>query len=413
MTSGVFHSFPLNEIYIDRPGRQRKTIDEDYIKELSISLEENGLIHPIVITREGRLVAGECRTLAAKKLGWDNIAVQYQDELSEQVLYQIELEENIKRRNLDWQDRASSIYALHEIYKQGKPEWTNEDTAKKIGQSTSTVREHIVVYEEMQHDPEIRQASVFSKAKNTAIRKVERRVQDALMYTSRKSRDTPQSPIQVADFHDWAPAYIGPKFNILHCDFPYGINADNHQGQNSQQHAEYDDNPDIYWSLLGTLATHLDRFCADSAHIFFWFSPKHWCKTWEYLHELSDFEFDPYPLVWQRGENGGIAPDTARRPRRIYETAFFGWRNDRKIIQTKANSIVSPVELGIGHHPHEKSDTALRHFFEMCIDANTRLLDPTCGSGSALRAAKSLGANKVLGLESNPQYAADARQALR
>jgi predicted RNA methylase len=48
----------------------------------------------------------------------------------------------------------------------------------------------------------------------------------------------------------------------------------------------------------------------------------------------------------------------------------------------------------------------------MCVDSTTRLLDPTCGSGSALRAAKSLGASAVLGLERDASYADEARRSL-
>jgi tRNA G10 N-methylase Trm11 len=55
----------------------------------------------------------------------------------------------------------------------------------------------------------------------------------------------------------------------------------------------------------------------------------------------------------------------------------------------------------------------LRHFFQMFVDENTRLLDPTCGGGSALRAAESLGASQVLGLEINKEYADNARVALK
>jgi len=42
---------------------------------------------------------------------------------------------------------------------------------------------------------------------------------------------------------------------------------------------------------------------------------------------------------------------------------------------------------------------------QMFVDENTTLLDPTCGSGSALRAAESLGARHVLGLEKDEEYA--------
>jgi type I restriction-modification system DNA methylase subunit len=46
------------------------------------------------------------------------------------------------------------------------------------------------------------------------------------------------------------------------------------------------------------------------------------------------------------------------------------------------------------------------------VSEHTTMLDPTCGSGSALRAAQSLMARRVLGLEVNPEFAALARMAL-
>ena len=55
----------------------------------------------------------------------------------------------------------------------------------------------------------------------------------------------------------------------------------------------------------------------------------------------------------------------------------------------------------------------LRHFFRMIMSEHTMMLDPTCGSGSALRAAQSLMARRVLGLEVNPEFAALARLALK
>ena len=41
------------------------------------------------------------------------------------------------------------------------------------------------------------------------------------------------------------------------------------------------------------------------------------------------------------------------------------------------------------------------------------MFDPTCGSGSSLRAAESLKAKHVLGLEINAEFAEAARIALR
>jgi DNA modification methylase len=54
----------------------------------------------------------------------------------------------------------------------------------------------------------------------------------------------------------------------------------------------------------------------------------------------------------------------------------------------------------------------LRHFFRMFVDDSTSMLDPTCGSGTALRAANELDAAHVLGLEINPEFAEDAELLL-
>jgi len=61
----------------------------------------------------------------------------------------------------------------------------------------------------------------------------------------------------------------------------------------------------------------------------------------------------------------------------------------------------------------EKPEPVLRHFFGMLVDENTVMLDPTCGSGSAVRAAESIGAKYCLGLEINPEFADLAREALK
>jgi len=65
-----------------------------------------------------------------------------------------------------------------------------------------------------------------------------------------------------------------------------------------------------------------------------------------------------------------------------------------------------------GRHMSEKPAEMLRHFFRMIVSEHTMMLDPTCGSGSALRAAQSLMSRRVLGLEANPEFAALARLAL-
>jgi DNA modification methylase len=121
---------------------------------------------------------------------------------------------------------------------------------------------------------------------------------------------------------------------------------------------------------------------------------------------FPEWTFEDYPLIWLKSDNRGIAPDVERRPRRIYETALFGWRGERKLVKLGSNGYAAPKEASA--HPSTKPEPVLRHFLSMLVDHHTRLLDPTCGSGSALRAAESLGASHTLGLEIDPEFFADA-----
>jgi ParB/RepB/Spo0J family partition protein len=392
--------------------RQRKTIEREPLQSLADDIEKHGLLHPVVITRDGTLMAGERRLEACKLLGWTHIPANFLDELSFREQFLIEFTENERRQSLTWEERTKAIATYHAIcISEEGPKWTQEDSARDMGLKQASVSQYLKVNERLDH-PLVKQATSIKTAINTVKRITEREDQDRF-YGSLSTVDgyipKSTSPIQIADFNTWAPTYTGPKFNVIHCDFPYGINSQDHYGQGRAERSSYDDSPETFWTLFKTLSIHLDNFCSPAAHMIFWFSPNIYGNVWEALKLLDGFRWDEHPLIWMRGENEGIAPDPQRRPRRCYEMAFFGWRSDRKLVKTKANIFQAPTEREV--HPHEKNEAMLRHFLEMVVDSGTHLFDPSCGSGSALRAGRGLGARSVLGLEADESYAAAARQA--
>jgi DNA modification methylase len=137
---------------------------------------------------------------------------------------------------------------------------------------------------------------------------------------------------------------------------------------------------------------------------------KFYRETIDLLEKKSDFVVEPFPLIWMKTDNVGILPDPQRGPRRIYETALLARRGDRKVVSPVANAYGAPTVRD--RHMSEKPEPVLRHFFRMLVDENSLVLDPTCGSGSAIRAAESLRAKHVLGLEINPEFADRAQAAL-
>lgn len=418
---------PISRITVNRGERQRKELTG--LEELADSIERHtsalpdtgGLIHPIVVTRDLVLVAGERRFTACRDvLRRTEIAVTFTDEVPLQTLRSLELEENIKRLDIPWKDTALAIKEFHEIRSSEDDDWSVSDSAQSLGLSENHVYRNICLAKEiLSGNSKIIEAPKFSVARGIMERESERKAEVAkeelrsVLYS--KAPALAPKPVVTesanaivnTSFVEWARSYDGPRFNFIHCDFPYGINAGEFNQGGAKAFGGYEDSEETYWSLVDCLLDNLDRVAGESCHILFWFSMKFYQPTLERLS--TAFTIDPFPLIWSKTDNVGILPDPSRGPRRIYETAFHGYRGDRKVVQAVSNWYGAASSREI--HMSEKPVPMLRHFFRMYIDGTSRVLDPTAGSGGALRAADSLGAAHVLGLEINPEYAVLANKA--
>lgn len=416
MTSGAFHSLRVSDIKVIREERQRRELTG--IAELAESIARIGLINPITVSRENVLIAGERRLEAIRSLGYDLIACQYVDEDATDHHRTIELEENVKRHGIEWKDECRAVLEYHELRLSEIPEWTQEDTAAALGMTQASISDKIIVGRELIAGNErVASAPRYSTAKGIVERQAARKDEKALAELRETIKapadiDGPKDPESIinTDFNAWAPAYTGPKFNFIHCDFPYGINADKFNQGAAPLHGGYADDEDTYWRLLDTLATNSDRLLSESCHIMFWFSMHFYQRTLDFFHERTDFIIDPFPLIWHKSDNVGIIPDPQRGPRRIYETCLFGSRGDRKIVRAVSNTLSLPTVRD--QHMSIKPQPMLAKFFEMFVDGHTVMLDPTCGSGSSVRAAELLGAAHVIGLERDTEFAEGARRAL-
>ena len=318
--------------------------------------------------------------------------------------------------DLPWQDQVRALQEYHKLRQNDKPDWSQADTAKAIGVARNTVSEYLSVAKDLKN-PKIAEAPKFSVAKGIVTRNNERAADTAIQAVrTMTGAPTPAKPVEPesiinTSFLEWAPIHTGQKFNFIHCDFPYGIDAGNFAQGAAAAHGGYDDSEENYWNLCTALCSNLDRIATPSAHLMFWFSMKHYQSTLEFFTRNSDFIVNPYPLIWMKSDNVGILPDPSRGPRQIYETAFLARRGDRKVVQAVANAYYGPTVRD--RHMSEKPEAMLRHFFRMLVDNNSIVLDPTCGSGSAIRAAELGGAKLAIGLELDPEYCQRARLALK
>ena len=435
------------DIIVNRDSRQRRELTG--IDELAQSIVRRGQLQPIVIQRGTNvLIAGERRLTAIRKivkevsgLAQFKVKVVYSDEVDPAELHALELEENVKRVDLSWQDNCLAIWDYHNHKLASDPTWSQTRTAEALGFSTATISDRMAVAAEIRAGNKlVANAPKLSTAKGIVQRSGERReaaeTSQLISLVSKPIKaattgsaegdpeplDSPPSAgsghILNLDFNSWAKTYDGEKFNLIHCDFPYGVGMHKSEQGSGDAYGSYEDTPDVYFSLLRTFMECLDRFTEDSAHLIFWFSMDYYEITRRVLggDVPSDWgpvgapwRVNPFPLVWHKSDGSGIIPDANRGPRRTYETAFLASRGDRKIVRAVTNSVASPIQRG--RHMSEKPQAVLQHYFRMLVDEHSAVLDPTCGSGSAIRAAHSAGAGRYLGLELNPEFAAHADEA--
>ena len=468
-------------VQIDRDARQRTEIDTS---DLELSVAKHGILNPIIITRQMRLVAGERRLTAALRLGHASVPIRYLEDMPLVEARVIELEENLRRKDLPWQDECRAVADLHNIYGdialQENRDWTAKATADNLNLSPTWFARALRVAKDLDKPliakcPSMHQAfNLLSRQDNRALADIMNQLEedsDGIFEESQQSQGqskdqgpgegegedpdqdqpsvdeeapskTPQqtSPsrgkanssfpqtasgsagiiralgqeaILNQSFLDWAPTYSGPKFSFINCDFPYGINL--FSGPQSGRAAQtYADGQDIYLSLIDCLCENLDRIMAPSGHLMFWLSADItiMASTLDrFRQKAPSLVFHKKPLIWHKSDNVGILADPKRAPRHTYEAALIASREDRLLVKAKADSYSGATQRT--DHVSTKPEPMLRHFFEMFVDSGTRMLDPTCGSGSSLRAAESLGAELVLGLEIDPDICTNARIALK
>jgi len=404
MTSGKFESYPIDSIWVNRETRQRKELTG--ITELAESISKLGLINPITIKLDGELKAGERRWTAVKTLGWDNINVQFIEDMNESDLKLLELDENIRRVDLPWQDQCLAIEEYHSLRGAETPDWTIIATAEALGIDRQEVARKISVAKELHAgNARVAEAPRYTVARGIVMREQERKETSQLSKAEEIITGAPiekkKIPLLNESFIEWQKTYSGNKFNFIHCDFPYGIQADKHDEGAASSFGGYADGPEVYYNLLSALSASMENVVAESAHLMFWFSMDYYNETLEILTQMG-WTVSPFPLIWHKSDNMGILPDPSRGPRRIYETCFIGSRGDRKIIRAVSNAVSAPTTKII--HMSEKPVPMLSKFMEMFVDKYSIVLDPTCGSATAVKAAEAKGAAEVLGLEINKEF---------
>jgi len=415
---------PTDEIVVQHDKRIRKQFDETFIEELAASIYQSELLNPLVV-RDGKesviLVAGENRLRAIRLLHecgltfrhdgaevpLGKVPVTFITNIDDAAAYEAELEENIRRRDLTWQEKTTAIALLHKLRKeQHGDSWRKTDTAEEFAiihkgrpatQRDVTEASTAIVIAEHMDDPFVAAA----KNEKEALKLIREKKKHEEIAARRAELEEVESShdLRLGDMREILPTLPPSTFDILLTDPPYGIDIHKKGTFDTDEH-EYDDSREAFEELIQFLAEEASRLCKPQAHAYVFCDINHWGYV-QIAFMTCGWDVWPRPLIWAKG-NTGAYPNADFGPRYTYEAIMYAYRGGKKVtgLYTDVLSIPQPTKTD---HPAHKPVDLLHNLLIRSAYPGDKVLDPFCGSGNIFPAA-SRAECFATGIELNEKY---------
>lgn len=130
------HLIDINAIHTN-PFQPRIDFDEDEIRGLADSIQNQGLLQPVVVRQKENfyeIISGERRTRAFKALGRDKVPCIIRMKVTDREMLELALVENIQREELNEIEKAIAYQKL--IL---ECNYTHDELSKQVGKSRTVV----------------------------------------------------------------------------------------------------------------------------------------------------------------------------------------------------------------------------------------------------------------------------------
>jgi len=410
--SANYHDVPLKNIIIG----ERFRIDYGDMDGLKRSIEKFGLaFEPVLLDRANNLLAGGRRFRAYSELGRGTIPAIYLDEVDEILKREIELEENIQRKELDWQEAVKLADEIHRLKTEkyagqmaparddltsgpvlsdeererahrSVPAWTQNNTADLLDISPANLTRKLYLARAMEVMPEL----ANEDSESAALKKIDRRLEDLEReYSYRRlkleGKLNEEGQVLLGDCCELLEKLDDKSIDCIIIDPPYGVLEAGGIGRYEQH---FDDDPVTAMRTLSIAAKELQRVAKDDAHIYIFFGIKMWEQTRGIFTSLG-FDPDPIPLVWVK--TTGSVVDWDFRYANYWEPILFISNHSRRLAFKRPNvfqydSVANNLRANVAEKPVELISELLR----LSTNEGDLVLDCFAGSGVVGVAAKQL-----------------------
>jgi 16S rRNA G966 N2-methylase RsmD len=407
--------------------RQRREMDSESLMELANSISSVGLLHPLIVRVDGgvlTLVAGE-RRLKAIEILWNmgeffthgsklvpegQIPCTFLQDLSPLDAMEVELEENIRRQDLSWQDHAAATSQLYELRrlqaeKAQAPIPEPRVIARELypehhpAAAASAVREELILARNLS-DPDVAKASSRADGLKVIKRKEEAIRQASLGEQVGKTFGSHLHTVVQGDCINWMSNQDAGQFDCILTDPPYGINAQDYNdsgGKAAGKHA-YDDSHETWATLLSNVCPLIHRITRPQAHAYLFCDVDNFTllKTMMSTHGWKCFRT---PLVWHN-PTSQRAPWPHHGPHRRYQLCLFAIKGDRPVLKLAPDVVTYASDSNLGWAAQKPVGLFADLLARTCRPGDS-VLDPFAGSGTIFPAAHGLKV-KATGVEMDP-----------
>lgn len=420
-----FHSIEVASIDVGE--RFRK--DYGNVQDLADNIGEYGLLHPLVIDEQHRLLAGGRRLQAVKLLGWERVNCHYIYELDEITRRKIELSENLLRQNLSPWEQAKLTKEIQRLLM--LEAGVTEEEVQKIDPQNPHVQQAysaraiadirgvspmtVVRDLRLANAAELMPSLEHDDSTTNALRKIDRMIDDIERALDLRARvreiEAMQDYIKEGDATSLICQVDSNSIDCIITDPPYGTGNLDGNIYKYRNEKNYDDSPEATLAILRSIGPELRRVLKPDGHLWAFFGPSLWQPSID-VWKQSGFELSNIIGVWYKigGATGTVNWDYDLAP--DWEPLLLAHNRERKLSFKHGATFVFPPDLGSNRlHPNQKPLALIKELIRLSTRAGDMVLDPFSGAGTTAVACKELG-RKFIVFDIDPRNIQITKQRL-
>jgi len=363
---------------------ERFRTDYGDVEGLAESIRRFGLLTALTVTPDGELLAGGRRFRAAQLAGLEEVPVRIVEQLSDRDKRLVELEENIRRKDLSWKEEIALKAEIDRLLKLENPNHTQKETAQEyFGETASNFSRDLELAKAVEVFPELANC----ENKFQAVRQYRKMKEDgqwlmkhAQQKVAPKQWKWAEDHYQIGNALDGMRGLKDNTYHVIECDPPYGLTKDQVISDNATELELFSDDD---YKLHVDVLRETYRIASENSYLLLW----HAVSQIQMIHSAfaqTDWKPNVVPAIWLK-PNASFNPTPDMKLSSKYEVFTVARKGNPKLVHPRNNvfefSTVAPQDrIRHAEKPVELYSELLDYF----VHPGMQVLCPFLGSGNFL-----------------------------